>query len=141
MKDGPRRPRASLLAAAGLGLGVVGVVGYFVVVFRLGAWLPSVRNYAVPNWMVVGFGITLSWLAVVRAERRRLPALLLGINIAVAAAFSAILYIVPALPAASGPSVGAPAPAFALVDQSGKIVRSEDFRGAPLLLVFYRGHW
>jgi peroxiredoxin len=46
-----------------------------------------------------------------------------------------------ASPSAPGPPVGAPAPAFALVDQRGKIVRLEDFRGAPLLLVFYRGHW
>ncbi|TMA62512.1 MAG: redoxin domain-containing protein [Deltaproteobacteria bacterium] len=45
------------------------------------------------------------------------------------------------MPPASGPPIGAPAPAFALVDQRGGTVRLEDFRGAPLLLVFYRGHW
>ena len=26
-------------------------------------------------------------------------------------------------------------------DPSGKTVRLSDFAGAPLLLVFYRGHW
>lgn len=140
MKDAPR-PSPLALGATGLALGVVGVVGYFVVALRLGAWLPSVRNDAIPNWIVVALGLALSALAVVRARRRALPALLLGLNVAVAAAFSAILYVVPAMPPASGPPIGAPAPAFALVDQSGRTVRLEDFRGAPLLLVFYRGHW
>ena len=33
-----------------------------------------------------------------------------------------------------------PAPSFALPDQDGKVIRSEDQRGKPLLLVFYLGH-
>jgi peroxiredoxin len=40
MKDDVRRPSPPVLAAIGLALGVVGVVGYFVVALRLGAWLP-----------------------------------------------------------------------------------------------------
>lgn len=141
MKDDVRRPSRWLLAATGLLLGVVGVVGYFVVALHLGAWLPSVRNDAIPNWILVGLGLALSILAVVRARRRLVPGLLLGLNVAVAAAFSAMLYVVSVMPPASGPSIGAPAPAFALVDQGERTVRLEDFRGAPLLLVFYRGHW
>jgi cytochrome oxidase Cu insertion factor (SCO1/SenC/PrrC family) len=66
---------------------------------------------------------------------------LLALNGVVAGALAAFLYVALALPPASGPAVGAPAPTFALADQSGKTVRLEDFRGAPLLLVFYRGHW
>jgi len=141
VKDDVRRPSRWLLAATGLLLGVVGVVGYFVVALHLGAWLPSVRNDAIPNWILVGLGLALSILAVVRARRRLVPGLLLGLNVAVAAAFSAMLYVVSVMPPASGPSIGAPAPAFALVDQGERTVRLEDFRGAPLLLVFYRGHW
>ena len=141
MKDDVRRPSRWLLAATGLLLGVVGVVGYFVVALHLGAWLPSVRNDAIPNWILVGLGLALSILAVVRARRRLVPGLLLGLNVAVAAAFSAMLYVVSVMPPASGPSIGAPAPAFALVDQGERTVRLEDFRGAPLLIVFYRGHW
>jgi hypothetical protein len=140
MKGAPRPSRLAL-AATGLALGVGGVVGYFVVALRLGAWLPSVRNDAIPNWIAIALGLVLSTLAVVQARRRALPGLLLGLNVAGAAAFSAILYVVPAMPPASGPPIGAPAPAFALVDQSERTVRLEDFRGAPLLLVFYRGHW
>jgi len=141
VKDDVRRPSRWLLAATGLLLGVVGVVGYFVVALHLGAWLPSVRNDAIPNWILVGLGLALSILAVVRARRRLVPGLLLGLNVAVAAAFSAMLYVVSVMPPASGPSIGAPAPAFALVDQGERTVRLEDFRGAPLLIVFYRGHW
>ena len=141
MKDDVRRPGTLLLAATGLALGVIGVVGYVVVVLRLGAWLPSVRNDAIPNWILVALGLALSGSALVRARRRVLPGLLLGLNLAVAAAFFYILYVVSAVPLASGPPLGAPAPAFALVDQRGRTVRLEDFRGAPLLLVFYRGHW
>jgi len=138
-----QRRHAITLAALGLALGLAGVVGYFVVVFRLGAWLPRVRNDAVPNWIVVVLGLVLSGLAMARATRGRrlVPGILLGLNVVVAAGFARLLYVVPLVPAAHGPSVGAAAPDFALPDQTGKIVRLADFRGKPLLLVFYRGHW
>ena len=137
------RGRPIRLAALGLVLGLAGLAGYFVVVFRLAAWLPRVRNDAVPNWIVVAAGLALSGLAIVRATRGRrlLPGVLLGLNAVVAAAFAAILYVVPAVPEADGPTVGVAAPDFALPDQTGKTVRRDDFQGKPLLLVFYRGHW
>ncbi len=136
-----RRSSPSVLAAAGIALGVIGVVGYFVVAILLGARLPTVRNDALPNWVLVGLGLAFSAVAVARAQRRLLPLLLLGLNVSVAAAFWAVLYVVSVMPPASGPRVGAPAPAFALLDQNGQTVRLAGFRGAPLLLVFYRGHW
>ncbi len=130
------------LAYGGTVLVLVGVLGYFAVVFYGAAWLPSVRNYAVPNWILVATGLALSIRAVVRsAPRRRIPAILLGVNVGFAALFAALLYVLPALPPASGPAVGTPAPSFALADHTGKTVRLADFRGGPLLLVFYRGHW
>jgi peroxiredoxin len=52
-----------------------------------------------------------------------------------------MLYVFSVVPPAAGPPVGAPAPDFALRGQGGQTVRLEDFRGKPLLLVFYRGHW
>jgi hypothetical protein len=58
-----------------------------------------------------------------------------------AAAFAGLLYVAWVVPPADGPAIGRPAPGFALADQSGRTVRLEDFRGSPLLLVFYRGHW
>jgi len=141
MEDDVRPARRPVLAAAGITLGVAGVIGYFIVALHLGARFPSVRNDAIPNWIAVGIGLALSALALVRARRRVVPGLLLVLNVGVAAAFAAVLYVVPAMPPAPGPPIGAPAPTFALPDQNGRTVRLEDFRGAPLLLVFYRGHW
>jgi len=66
---------------------------------------------------------------------------LASLNVAFAAAFVWLLYGVTAVPVVSGPAVGAPAPDFTLVDQNGRATRLADFRGGPLLLVFYRGHW
>jgi len=135
------RSRAALLAALGLALGVAGMISYFPLVVHFGAALPRLRNAAVPNWIVVALGLALAVLALVRARRRLVPGLLVGLTAVVAAAFAAMLYVATALPVRAGPTVGAPAPDFALVDQSGATVRLADFRGAPLLLVFYRGHW
>jgi hypothetical protein len=140
--DASNGARARRLAVGGVALVLAGVLGYFVVVFRLAAWLPSVRNDAVPNWIIVSAGVVLSLIAVVRgAPGQRTPAVLLGVNVGLVVLFAVVLYVVPVVPAASGPAVGAAAPDFALVDHTGKTVRLADYRGAPLLLVFYRGHW
>src|SRR5207249_10358514 len=97
-----QRRHAITLAALGLDLGLAGVVGYFVVVFRLAAWLPRVRNDAVPNWIVVVLGLVLSGRAVARAAggRRLVPGTLLGLNLVLAAGFAALLYVVPVVPPA-----------------------------------------
>jgi hypothetical protein len=133
-----RRPR-NWPAIAGLVLGLAGVLGYLLVVFRLGALLPRVRNGAAPDWMLIAAGLGLSALGVVRGGRP--AAVLAAVNVGLAVAFAWLLYGMSAVPAAAGPTVGAPAPDFALVDQDGRLRRLADFRGAPLLLVFYRGHW
>ena len=130
-----------MLAATGLVLGVLGVVGYFALVMGVGARFPWVRNHALPNWILVALGLALSVFAVARARRRLLAGILLGMNVALAAAFFGMLYVFSAMPPAAGPPVGAPAPDFGLRDQGGQTVRLGDFRGKPLLLVFYRGHW
>ena len=141
-------PRRNWPAVTGLLLGLAGVVGYFLVVFFLAARLPAVRNWARPNWLLVGAGLTLSTVGVWRTVSRRgefqyrLRAVGLAIaNGALAGAFAWLLYGMSAVPPASGPAVGVPAPDFTMTDQDGRTVRLADFRGAPLLLVFYRGHW
>ncbi|HVA36177.1 MAG TPA: redoxin domain-containing protein [Candidatus Dormibacteraeota bacterium] len=37
--------------------------------------------------------------------------------------------------------VGRPAPAFSLAASDGTVVALDDLRGAPLILVFFRGTW
>ena len=129
------------LALGGLLLVLVGTAGYFVVVTQLPGRLPSMRNHAVPNWLLIGLGIALSGLAVRRAPGRWAPRLLLGVNAMLAGLFAAMLYGAMRVPPALGPPVGKPAPDFAQPDQTGQQVRLADLRGAPLLVVFYRGHW
>jgi len=135
-------PRRSLpLALAGLVLGVVGVVGYFVFVIYLGPLFPGARNNALPSWLIVAAGLALSGLAVARANRRLLAGVLLVLNVAVAGLFASMIYVSFRVPPAQGPKVGAPSADFALADQTGTTVQLADFKGKPLLLVFYRGHW
>ncbi len=129
------------LAFTGLLLVLAGIVGYFVVVFRLASWLPWVRNDAVPNWILVAAGVALAIVAVRREPGGRTAKVLLGADVALAVLFATMLYVVPVVPRASGPAIGALAPDFALLDQKGRAVRLADLRGAPVLLVFYRGHW
>jgi hypothetical protein len=138
----PSSPRTFRgLAVASLLLVLTGVIGYFVVVFRAAAWLPSVRNDALPNWILVAVGAGLSILAIRRAPSARSPKVLFGVNVGLAGLFAALLYVIPVVPAATGPALGTAAPDFALLDQNGSTVRLSDQRGAPVLLVFYRGHW
>jgi peroxiredoxin Q/BCP len=54
-------------------------------------------------------------------------------SLALAASFACLL----ALPAAAGPEVGQPAPAFKLADQNGVPHALEDYRGKWLVLYFY----
>jgi hypothetical protein len=136
-----RGPRSLPLALLGLALGVIGVVGYFVLVVEFGAWLPGARNTALPSWLVIAAGLLLSTAAVARARRRLFAAVLLVVNAGLAAAFAGLIYVSFVVPAAPGPAVGTPAADFALADQTGKTTRLADFAGRPLLLVFYRGHW
>jgi hypothetical protein len=136
-------PRTTLLAAGGGLLTLAGVVGYFVVGLHLAAALPWLRNHAVVSWVPVVLGGALAARAVARAPRGRrlVPSLLLAIDALLTVKFALFLYVVTAVPPATGPALGRPAPSFALPDQTGRTVRLEDFHGHPLLLVFYRGHW
>jgi hypothetical protein len=130
-------------AILGPALSLVGVLTYFVVVFRLGALLPGVVRWAIPNWIMVVAGIMIAALGVRRAGAgRRVRAWASAVtSVVIAGSFAWILYGIPALPPGNGPALGLPAPDFALTASDGRTLRLADFRGAPLLLVFYRGHW
>jgi hypothetical protein len=135
--------RSTALAFLGLLLVLVGVVGYFLVVLRLGHRFPNVRNDPIALWLVVAAGLAVSVFAIGRARvgRRAVPAVVLGLDLVLTAAFAAFLYVLLQVPAAAGPAVGTAAHDFALADQNARTRRLADFRGHPLLLVFYRGHW
>lgn len=146
--NGTPRSVGTRLAILGLALGITGIVSYFVIALHFGAWLPEVRNSAHPNLALVVVGLALSAVGARRAltaprgtHGRRLAPALASLNLFLAAAFAWILYGMSAVPPVSGPAVGAPAPDFVAVDQNGRTTRLADFRGAPLVLVFYRGHW
>jgi hypothetical protein len=142
------RLRRNWAPILGLTLGTVGLVVYGVAIYRLGAYMPSVRNDAIPSWLLLAAGIALSIIGVRRAFARPprydgsvVASAALGTNLIFASLLAWILYSMAPLPTIHGPEIGAPAPGFALQDQNGATVRLEDFRGSPLLLVFYRGHW
>ncbi len=139
-----RRNWAPLL---GLILGSAGVVLYALAIYGLGAYMPTVRNDGIPSWLLIGAGTLLSFVGVRRAFASRrsggraIAGIALGANLIFGALLAWVLYAMADLPTIRGPQVGAPAPAFALEDHTGGMVRLADFRGSPLLLVFYRGHW
>lgn len=137
---GARHGGGGWLAWLGLLLVVAGVVGYVAAVVELAA-LPSIRNDALPNWFLVAAGLLVAVVAFRRARERWAPKALLAVDVVLAALFALVLYVMPMVPHASGPAIGAPAPELALADQAGRTVRLADLRGAPVLLVFYRGHW
>jgi hypothetical protein len=122
-------------------LSAAGVVGYFIVVFSTSAELAAVRDWALPNWALIAGGLTLSLIGLRRGSGRIMPRLLAVTSVGLAAFLAWILYVMPALPPATGPTIGAAAPDFALTAPDGRTMRLADFRGKPLLLVFYRGHW
>ena len=134
-------PPARRLAVGGFVLVIAAVGSYFAIVFHSRGHFAWVRNEAIPNWLAVAAGVAVGALALRRDRGARLPKLLLAADVALAALFALFLYVVPAVPAAAGPTVAAAAPDFALRDQDGRLRTLAGFRGSPLLLVFYRGHW
>ncbi len=134
--------RRNWAAILGPLLCAAGVVGYFVVVFHAPT-LAAVRDWALPNWAAIAAGLGCSAIGMRRAsERGRTMSRLLAVtSVGLAAVFAWFLYVIPSLPSAAGPVLGAAAPDFALAAPDGRTVRLADFRGGPLLLVFYRGHW
>jgi hypothetical protein len=142
---GSSRSNGTWVALLGLVLGLAGVVSYFVIVFHFGAWLPEVRNSAHPNLALVILGLFLSAVGIRRAlvaerGRWRAPALA-TVNLTLAGWFLWVLYGMTVVPPVNGPAIGKPAPDFAVLDEHGHATNLTDFRGGPLLLVFYRGHW
>jgi len=137
------RTRALGPALLGLTLVALGTVGYFAAVIELGAWLPDLRNRAIPSWCLITAGMLLALVAVNRASRgRKLGAVIvLVLSVALTGLWATMLYVNFVVPDSPGPTIGARSADFALADPTGRVVHLADFAGKPLLLVFYRGHW
>ena len=139
-----RTPRIILPALAGAAISWAAMLTYFLVVpFH---W-PDLRDAGHPNVVLAAAGVSLCVLALVRAtagRRRRVAAwILLVLGFLPAALLAGYIYYFSwRLPGEEGVvRVGEAAPAFRLKDQEGKERTLEEFRGKPLLLVFFRGHW
>ena len=137
------RTRSLGIALLGLTLVALGTVGYFVAVIELGAWLPDLRNRAIPSWFLITAGLLLSLVAVSRASSgRKLGAVVvLVLGVALTGLWARMLYVKFVVPSTPGPTIGAHSADFALQNPAGHVVHLADFSGKPLLLVFYRGHW
>lgn len=122
----------------GATVSVVSLVSYFAFFARF----PSFRDTAWLNLLGVALGLSLSGAALLR---RRSWWSLIGLGVALASATALVGYVFflsSQMPDDDGViDVGDRAPSFALPDQSGHLVRLEDFRGSRLLIVFYRGFW
>ncbi len=119
-------------------ISVVGLVSYFGFFARY----PALRDFPWLNLPLVLTGVAISILAI----RRRWSFLsIIGAVFSAACAGLLIAYVfvlsnqLP--PPDSVVAVGAEAPAFSLPDQDGSVVRLADYRGQPVVLVFYRGFW
>lgn len=98
--------------------------------------------------VLAGLGLTLWGFVRTFARRRTLVARVLGgvalaLSVALASFFCAYVFVLSyGLPPATERALSiAQAPDFALADAEGRIVRSTDYRGRKLVLVFYRGYW
>ncbi len=134
----------------GIGLGLLGVAGYFAwITLALEPRMPVLRDTAVVNLVLVGLGLGFSVIGIRRAfgraatHRGRVLAPVLGaLNVGLAVLFGLMLFHFSELPvAAAAPQVGQTAPDFTLADQSGAPFQLAALRGKNVLLVFYRGHW
>jgi hypothetical protein len=119
-------------------ISIVGLVSYFFVFARFA----PLRDFPWINLPLVLTGVGVSIWGI-----RRHPSILsvAGALVSVLAAGLLLAYVFVLSYHLPDPTravrIGDPAPSFALADQTGTIVRLEDFEGRPLVMVFYRGFW
>ena len=130
--------RATPLAVVSLLLAVAAPVAYILLIR-----VPTVRNH--PGAYVAAFTVALALavLALVRGCGRRWPAwIALGVSALLLAGgtwFDLVVARVPMTPTVL--RVGERPPDFTLPDAEGRPVSLAQFRGKPVVLVFYRGYW
>jgi hypothetical protein len=130
--------RKNHLVWIGVLIAIIGLVSYFTFFARF----PATRDIPWINLPLVFAGVVVSVLAV----RRRLSFLsVTGTLFSVACAgllTGYVFFLSNQLPDIEGVvALGAEAPAFTLTDDTASGVSLADFKGAPVVLVFYRGFW
>ena len=142
------KPPRNWYAIIGLLLGVLGIVTYFSLILTYDPEIQRWLDRPILNLLVIGVGLVLSCVGAYRAMARVHRGVVLAplaalVNIALAGVFVWWLfsYSYQLPPAAHAPTVGATAPDFALLDQTGQAVKLSSFRGRPVVLLFYRGFW
>jgi len=135
-------------------LSVFALVSYPLIFVR---W-PATRDFPWANLVLFAIAAVLVFVGVRRAfapDRRRLSkvvgSILAMLSVAILGLFVLTAFVMSRwLPAASrAPKVGEKAPAFSLLDTTGKTVSLSDLLTAPIngkpakgaLLIFYRGYW
>jgi len=117
---------------------VVGFVSYFGFFARF----PALRDFPWLTLPLVLAGVAGSAVAV---RRRRSVGSIAGALFSASCAGFLFVYVFVLTNQLPPPdtvvAVGAEAPAFSLPDQDGSLVRLDDLRGRPVVLVFYRGFW
>jgi hypothetical protein len=117
---------------------LTGVFTYFSVAVQY----PTLRDSALVNLVVVYAGLL---IAAVGLFRRRNWKSWLGLCVAgfFTMLFSAYIFVYSSQlpPADNAPAVGSIAPPLELPDHTGRMVSLDTFRGARVLVVFYRGFW
>ncbi len=131
------------LAAGGAVVSLFATATYFLVIPR---W-PDLRDNGVPSVILALVGVILSYAGLRRsfqARRRRAGSTLaFAIGILFAAFLAVyIFYLSYQLPPSDRVvKAEETAPSFQLLDQEGRKRTLEEFRGKPLFLIFFRGHW
>lgn len=133
--NGPDRSRGRLMVFLGLGLTVLGVVGYIVQTSMQNLMMP----WYMPGLSVLGAALVVTSLIMRRSVWR---ALALVMVVLLASAEIALLYAT-RLPPYTGPiQVGSPFPAFEAKRSDGTPFTQNDLVGdRNQVLVFFRGRW
>ncbi len=137
--------RRHRLGCLGLALVLVGILSYFLFFYRF----PSTRDLPWLNLLIIGLGVAFAWKGF-RAGRPQAPAwrpglrsLLFFVSLSLSGLFVYyIFYLSYQIPPPSAVTTSLKTPAgFVLRNHQNRPVALSDFRGRPLIISFYRGHW
>lgn len=117
---------------------LVGLVSYFAFAVRV----PDLRDSAAINVALVGIGVGVAALAVLRRRNWKSWLGLGGAAVFAALLLGYVFVLSKQLPVSElAPPVGSSAPPLALPDQSGRTVDLAALSDRRVLVVFYRGFW